>query len=199
MDRCLVVQGPTISKNVSNIKKYWNNIPIVFSTWEGSDKTNYSDEDIVIYNKYPNQYGKKNLNLQLFSSINGFLKAKELGFKRVIKWRQDMYPSNSNSLLELFKLDSINFYAFMQHEHGYVTDYFMEGSVDEMIELFNITNVNVPYPEYAFTQRVFELNLDKKINFVCNDLNEENDIFWISKNLWLSTNKKINRFTNKIV
>lgn len=198
MNRCLVVQGPTHCENVLNIKKSWN-IPIIFSTWIDANKSCYSTNDVVIYNEYPKNYGRKNLNLQLVSSLNGFLKAKQMGFDRVIKWRQDMNPSNSDKLLNLFDTSFINFYAFMKHEHGYVTDYFMEGSVDEMIELFNITNVNVPYPEYAFTQRLFELNLDKKINFICKDLTEENDIFWISKNLWLSTNKKINRFTNKIL
>lgn len=198
MDICVVVQGPTLCEDVLNIKNYWNGMPIIFSTWEDSDKNCYTKDDIVIYNKYPNQRGVKNLNLQKVSSLNGIFKAKELGYKRVIKWRQDFYPSNYNKLLNLFKKDSINFYAYMNHEHGYVTDYFMEGDVDDMISLFEIKNINVPYPEFAFTQRLFELKLDTKSNFICKDLNGENDIFWKSKNFWLSKNNSLKAFTNVI-
>jgi hypothetical protein len=198
MESCLVVQGPTICENVLNIKKYWDGFPVIFSTWEGSNKNCYSVDDVVIYNEYPTNNGIKNLNLQKVSSLNGFIKAKELGYDRVIKWRQDFYPSDYTKLIKLFKKDSINLYAYMIHKHGYITDYFMEGEINDMINLFNITDINVPYPEFAFTKRLFEIKLDKKSNFICKDLNKENDIFWKSKNIWLSKNISLNTFTNNI-
>jgi hypothetical protein len=199
MNSCLIVQGPTFCDNVLNIKKYWNGIPIIFSTWKDCNKDCYSVDDIVIYNEYPTNNGVKNLNLQKVSSLTGILKAKELGYKRVIKWRQDFYPSDYKKLIKLFKEDCINFYAYMMHEHGYITDYFMEGEIDDMINLFNITDINVPYPEFAFTKRLFEIDLDKKSNFICKDLNKENDIFWKSKNIWLSEQNKSNIFNNFII
>ncbi len=191
MDSCLIVQGPTIGDNVIDIKKYWNGFPIIFSTWKHRvDKGCYSDTDIVIYNEYPSRQGTNNLNLQLVSSLNGMLKAKEMGYKRVIKWRQDFYPSDYKKLINLFKKDCINFYSYVSHENGYVTDYFMEGDIDDMIKLFQIEDVNVPYPEFAFTKQLFDLGLDKKSNFICRELDDENDIFWKKKNLWLSRNNK---------
>jgi hypothetical protein len=175
-DICVVVQGRTEIEFVKVLKERFN-IPLIFSTWEDADKTAYSETDIVLYNKYPSDRGPHNFQLQRISSLNGFIKAKELGFKRVIKWRCDLEPNNSEELLKLFKLDYINFHAFVNHQHGYLADFYMGGDIDDMIELFSI-DITPPYPEFAFTLKMYKLKFDKKINFILNKLTENNNILF---------------------
>jgi len=198
MNRCVVVQGPTNFTNVLNIKKHWKNIPIVYSTWEGSDTSCYSTSDIVVLNKIPTNRGVQNLNLQKISSLNGILKAKELGFTRVIKWREDMYPTNSSEFLKLLKLESINFLAFMNHLHGYFTDYFIEGDVDILVDIFENIDINVPYPEYAITKRILENDITD-INFVGNSLTIDNDIIWTKRQKKLSSETNGRLYLNSIL
>lgn len=178
-DICVVVQGRTEIEFVKVLKEKFN-IPLIFSTWEDADKSAYSDSDEVLYNQYPSDRGIYNFHLQRISSLNGILKAKELGYKRVIKWRCDLEPNNSDELLKLFKLDCINFHSFVHHIHGYFADFYMEGNIDDMIELFSI-DWNPPYPEFAFTHKMYELKFDKKVNFILNKLTENNNILFKHK------------------
>ncbi len=101
---CVVVQGRTESNFVKSLKDKFKNIPLIFSTWVDADKSVYSETDIVLYNEYPANRGPHNFHLQRISSLNGFIKAKELGYKRVIKWRCDLEPNNSEELLKLFDI-----------------------------------------------------------------------------------------------
>ena len=198
-DICIVVQGPTNSSNVNRIKECWNGFNLIFSTWEGSDKTCYNDTDIVLYNKNPQSSGTMNINYQKISSLNGFLKAKELGFKRVLKWRSDFITNNSKKLLNLFDEDFLSFYSFQTfHRDGYITDFLMEGNVDELISIFSF-DFNPPYPEWAFTKQVYNLGLDKKVKFICKKLVKDDvDIFWIKRNYWLSDNSKYRGYADKL-
>lgn len=197
-DICLVVQGRTDKNFVNAIKEKFK-IPIIFSTWSDADKTAYDDSDIVLYNQYPSHSGPQNFQLQRVSSLNGFYKAKELGYSRVIKWRCDLEPNNSEELIKLFDRNCINFYAYVEHMDGYLTDYFIEGDVDDMIQLFDI-DANPPYPEYAFTKRLYELRFDKKINFLLNKLTEDNDILFkhSSNTFWMTNNKSLAQFKDTI-
>jgi hypothetical protein len=190
METCVIIQGPTVCDNVSMNKQSWKGYPIIFSTWVGSDSNCYSPTDTIILNEYPEEKGIKNLNLQIISTLSGLYKAKELGFKRAIKWREDFYPTNPSELLKLFKPECINFYAYMNHENGYVTDFFMEGDIDDMIDLFTINDIKVRYPEFAFTKRMYKLGLDSKINFIVKNITEENNIVW--KKLGYSLTKHTN-------
>lgn len=189
MESVVVVQGPTNCELVKKIKDGWADTPIIFSTWEDNQKDCYSESDIVIYNEVPKSIGTQNINLQKVSSLNGFIKAKELGYKRVIKWRSDFIPKNPYDLLKLFKKDFINFYSFINHRNGYVADFFMEGDVDDMINLFSFENIHPSYAEEAITNRMFELGLDKKANFICKELsNDGADVFWNKMGYWFSDN-----------
>jgi hypothetical protein len=197
-DFCVVIQGPTFCENVQEHKKIWKDISIIFSTWEGSNKNCYSDDDLIIYNKIPDNHGIKNLNLQKISSLNGFLFAKKNGFKRVLKWRQDLIPSNPTKLINLFKEECLNFYTYYNHEDGYVCDYFIEGSVDDMISLFEEIKLNVLYPEHAITKSIFKLGYEHKINFIYENITRECDIFWKSKDIYLSQHKNTSVMLNFI-
>jgi hypothetical protein len=200
-DICIVVQGPTVCEDVQNLKECWKGFTIVFSTWEDANKSCYSDDDIVIYNKYPANKGPHNLNLQRISSLNGFLKADSMGFKRVLKWRNDLKTNNSIELIKLFDKNSINFYAFIHHREGYLNDLFMEGNIDDMINLFTIgsQHLNPSYPEFAFTKRMYQLGLDSKSNFICKKLiKDEVDIFWRSRSYWFSANVGRGEYDDKL-
>jgi hypothetical protein len=200
MKTAIIIQGSTNCENISTLKKEWEGSDIIFSTWEGDPIYCYTDEnDIVIYNTRPEIVGVGNLNLQRISALNGFLKAKELGYDRVVKWRYDLIPFNSKALLKLFKEDCINFLAFHDHNAGYLVDYLSEGSVDDMIDLFTISNFDVPHAEVAFTNRMFELGFDKKMNFILKNLEKDKvDIYWQRFNCYLSSYKDINAYKTEI-
>lgn len=196
----IIIQGSTICENVEKLKNDWNPFPIIFSTWDGDPMYCYPDEDdIVVYTNKPEIIGIGNLNLQRLSSLNGFLKAKELGFERVVKWRYDLFPINAEELMKTFKKDSINFLAFHDHNAGYLVDYFSEGNVDDMIEFFTFSDFNVPHAEVAFTNRMFELGFDKKMNFIINDLEKDKkDIYWQKYNHYLSDYKNVKAFGTEV-
>lgn len=198
-DICIVVQGPTNLSNVKKIKECWNGFNIIFSTWEGSDTSCYDDNDIVLYNEYPPNPGVMNINYQKVSSLNGFLKAKEMGFKRVLKWRSDFITNNPKKLLNLFDEKSLNLYSFQKnHLDGYITDFIMEAKIDKLISLFSF-DFNPPYPEWAFTKQMYQLGFDKNVNFICKELVKDDvDIFWIKRNYWLSDNSKYEGYANKL-
>jgi hypothetical protein len=197
-DICVVIQGPTSNENVMKNKKCWEGIPIIFSTWVDSDKTAYDlDNDIVIFNEYPKEHGVGNWNLQRVSTLNGIILAKKLGYKRVLKWRSDFMTNNGINLYNLFDFDKMNFWSFIPHDGGYVTDYFMEGDINQMYELFNFES-NGPFAEKIMTKRLFDLNFLDKINFICKKLNSESDVYWIKSKYWLSQNKQISIYQDTL-
>ena len=197
MSRCIVVQGQTNAEYVKQIKESFKGNHIIFSTWEGTDTDIYDEWDVVLFNPIPADKGVANLNLQRVSSLKGFLKGKEMGFKRVLKWRSDFICADGEELFKLFPEDKLSFYAW--HRDNYVTDFFMEGDIDEMINLFSFDGMNARFPEQAFTNRMFELGLDSKAHFVCKDIFEPNDIKWLKPNYWLSANTLDNDYRNKII
>ena len=197
MSRCIVVQGQTNPQYVKQIKECFKGYHIIFSTWEGTDRDIYDEWDVVLYNPIPADKGVANLNLQRVSSLKGFLKGKEMGFKRVLKWRSDFICASGEELFKLFPEDKLSFYAW--HRDNYVTDFFMEGDIDEMINLFSFDGMNARFPEQAFTNRMFELGLDSKAHFVCKDIFEPNDIKWLKRNYWFSFNTLDNDYRNKII
>ena len=197
MSRCIVVQGQTNAEYVKQIKESFKGYHIIFSTWEGTDRDIYDEWDVVLFNPIPADKGVANLNLQRVSSLKGFLKGKEMGFKRVLKWRSDFICASGEELFKLFPEDKLSFYAW--HRDNYVTDFFMEGDIDEMINLFSFDGMNARFPEQAFTNRMFELGLASKAHFVCKDINESNNIKWLKHDYWFSQNTLDNNYRNKII
>jgi hypothetical protein len=196
MDRCIVIQGPVNLAWIPLVKSGWQGYPTVYSVWRGEPHNPFDYRDNVIWN-YDVPSGVRNLNKQRVSSINGFRQAKDMGFKRVLKWRTDFYCPNPKEFLETFDEDGINFYAY--HRDGYITDFFMEGDIDEMIELFTFDGLApYRYPEEAFTRRLYESGLDTKARFNCRKIFEHNDIKWLKPNYWLSANTLDNDYGDKI-
>lgn len=211
LERCVVVQGPTNSENITKIKDSWKGYDIIFSTWENSDRSLYSDDDIVVYSKFPEINGFLNYNLQRISTYSGLLKAKELGYKRALKWRCDFIPLNTDKFVSLFKEDKLYFYCWhfqfggstLDFFCGYLTDFFCEGSIDYLLKIFEDSEYymnpkdNTP-PEVIFTKKVRDHNLINDVNLLCDYITKENDILWIKNNIYMSEHRDLPQYFNKI-
>jgi hypothetical protein len=184
-DLAVIIQGP--SNHVIDLKKSWEGYNLIWSTWIG-EEGKYDKKDIVLFNEIPIDRGVQNIALQKTSILNGILKAKELGYKRVLKWRSDLLPSNAQKLVNTFKKNCINFLTW--HNTGkYFIDYFTEGDIDDIFNIWNLPTIHGPYPEKILTDNIFFNNF-LNFNFIGEELNETNDIYWAKYNINLSSYKK---------
>jgi hypothetical protein len=180
---CVVVQGQTYPSYVDLVRESWEGYQIIFSTWDNTDKSHYREDDIVIYNPIPDNTGTKNLNLQKISTINGFLKARELGWDRALKSRSDFVTTTADGLFSLFDKKKLNLHAYWD---GYINDFYMEGEIDDILTLFDV-DVNGNFPEWKLTKQLYDSGLNKKSNFIVDKL-EYNvaDIKWERMGYWFS-------------
>ena len=180
---CVVVQGPTYPQWIKMVKESWVGYQVIFSTWENADRSVYDESDIVIYNPIPTNAGVKNLNLQKVSTINGFLKAKELGWDRALKVRGDFSTTTADGLFSLFDKTKLNLHGYW---NGYINDFYMEGEIDDILTLFDVPESG-PYPEWNLTKKLYDSGLNKKAYCIVNKL-EYNaaDIYWQPKQYWFS-------------
>lgn len=183
-ETCIIIQGK--SDYVDQLKNNWINNRVLFSTWIG-EENKYIKNDLVIFNKPPNDSGPQNLFYQQVSSLNGLLEAKKMGFKKALKIRSDMIVKNTKDFLNLFDKD-LNFFYWHNHSGGYICDYFMGGDLNKMIELWDIDLSNkYKFPEEAITKSFIDKKLYKNsFKFFGNSINKSNDIFWIKNNKYLS-------------
>ena len=187
----IIIQGP--SEYVSELKQAWKGYDLIWSTWKG-EEGHYDSDDIVLFNEMPEERGTQNIALQQITTLKGILKAKDLGYERVLKWRSDMIPTNANDFLNLFNLDSVNMFYFHNVREGYFIDYFMEGSVGDIYNMWMINDIHPLYAEKALTDRIIKLKLTN-IEFMGKKLNELNDVLWLKRNIKLSEYKNNNQFT----
>jgi hypothetical protein len=131
----------------------------------------------VIYNTIPQVAGTHNFNLQRVSTIAGLLKAKELGYTHALKIRCDMYPTNAQALLDCMDWNKLNFFAWCNHQDGYVADYIIGGDLNDIFTLFD-TNIYSPYPEWGLTDKLFKSELSNKTNYFLDNINKDNDVYW---------------------
>jgi hypothetical protein len=190
---CVVVQGPTHPSWIQKVKESWVGYQIIFSTWEGTDRKLYDESDIVIYNPIPSECGIKNLNLQKISTINGFLKAKELGWTRALKVRSDFSTTSADGLFSIFDGKKLNLHGWWD---SYITDFYMEGEIEDVITLFEVpTSGN--YPEWHLTKKLYDSGLNKKAVCVVKKMVKDvADIYWIPKGYWFSEHAKYNTPTD---
>lgn len=194
---CVVIQGQTLPDNLAKLKEKWAGYQLVFSTWMGSEE-HYQPDDVVIFSQMPEVNGVSNFNLQKITSWNGLTLAKKMGWDRALKWRSDMWPSDSDSLWNTFDMESLNFFAWHESSGGYVTDYFMEGDIVDVLGLFDVEDVSSHFPEGHVTNRMYELGLDKKARCVGNKFHSNTDVFWAKNDLWLSSYREINGFQYEV-
>lgn len=182
MERAVIIQGPTT--NYVELKDKWG-AHIIWSTWEGNEP-HYSDQDNVIFNPIPSKRGTQNVNLQKISTLSGLEKAKQLGYTRAVKTRSDLYPTDYNKLVSLFK-EGLNVTFFHNHRDGYYVDYIFEGDIDLLIQCFSFNNINPLYAEQIITKQIDKVYPKKNIHYYGKSLTRDNDLFWIKNNVYLST------------
>ena len=188
MDKfCVVVQGP--SSHVDRIKLSFSGIPIVFSTWVGSEH-NYKEDDVVVYNQYPSEAGVGNTNYQKVTTLAGLQKAKELGYTKALKIRCDMIPTNLSEFMNLLDMDKLTLFSWHfvpgTSVKAYVVDYLMAGDIDDLIKMwsFNLGYVNIP--ETMLTKSIVMNFEDREVNYLINKLTDENSVYWIKYNTYIS-------------
>lgn len=180
-DFCVVIQGP--SRYVNELKKHYGNIPIIWSGWVGEENQYDLQTDKVALSNPPQNRGVHNLNMQKISTLNGLDYAKILGFNYAVKMRSDQYPTNPDKFLELFDKDKVTFLS--AHKGGgnpYLIDYFMGGSIDDLISLWEIETNGWPFPERAVTESAITKFKDK-IDYTHHKMSVDNDIYWISRKM----------------
>jgi hypothetical protein len=180
---CVIIQGPITREQVDRHKQIWKDDQIIFSTWETVSTDWFNADDVVLYNKIPNNTGISNLNLQKITTQAGCIKAKEMGYDFVIKWRNDMFPTTKNILLHLFDKSAFNIYSWISaNGYNYISDFFYAGNPIDIYELFEgpTNGVNA---EIVLSKTFFDKKFDdKKINFIRNKLvTGINDIIWESR------------------
>jgi hypothetical protein len=175
MKRCIIVQGPAYSNSIAQIRECWKNYDVIYSTWEGGEGLYASDEK-VIYSKLPHNSGVKNLNYQKVSTLAGLELAKELGYERALKWRSDMWTNNADGLINTFE-DAYNTLCWVDSEGGYLTDFFMEDSIDNLLKVWDI-GTSGSFPERIITTRIEELGWINRVNLIADKLTPELDIYW---------------------
>jgi len=181
---CVVVQGQTYPQYVDSVRRGWDGYQIIFSTWDTTDRTYYNEDDIVIYNPIPADVGTKNLNLQKISTINGFLKARELGWDRALKARSDFSTTTADGLFELFDKNKLNLHGYWD---GYINDFYMEGMIDDILTLFDVAPGG-PYPEWNLTKQLYDSKLNEKSYCIVNGLEfNKADIKWERMGYWFSS------------
>lgn len=186
----IIIQGA--SKYVQEVKYAWRHFKddLIFSTWKG-EENEYDINDIVIFNEIPDISGPFNFNYQKTSTYNGLLKAKELGYTHALKIRSDYLPTNATEFINLLELDKLNFLmwdytSFLWLDYptlnGYIDDHFSFGKIDNMLKLWNIDNIFCHSPEIILTWSYISKLKDVELNFILNNLNENNDLYYIKFN-----------------
>lgn len=155
----IVIQGPLVLEDnftLETVKIYKKNYPehlIIVSTWNDiSDSQLNAFKSIgveLVLNEKPALVGALNVNLQIVSSKNGILKAKELGCNYVYKTRTDQrfYALNITSYLltvlqqqplvgdktsQKLRLVSASMTTVKYRPYG-LGDMFMFGDIDDML------------------------------------------------------------------
>jgi len=175
MKRCIIVQGPAYSNSISQIRECWQGYDVIYSTWDGYQGLHTEDE-IAIYSTLPQSNGVKNLNYQKVSTLAGLELAKQLGYDRALKWRSDMWTNNAAGLIDNFT-DGYNTFCWVDSEGGYLTDYWMEDTIDNLMKVWDI-EPSGSFPEAVLTNRIKELGWMDRVNLIIDKLTPELDIFW---------------------
>lgn len=198
MSRCIIVQGPTYDNSINQIRECWRGYDVIYSTWKGYEH-HYTSDDKVVFSDLPHNAGVKNLNYQKESTLSGLRLAKELGYDRALKWRSDMWCNNPSSFLELMSGD-INTLCWVDSNGGYLTDFFMEGDISTLIEIWDL-NPSGAFPERVITDRIISLGLLDKVHLIVEGVTPDNDVYWNTRYgaYWMHTLNNETIYKNNII
>jgi len=199
---CIIIQGP--SQHVEIIKTKWQStLPIIFSTSD-NEQHHYTPDDVVVYNKLPQEKGKQNVMCQQMTTENGLLKARSLGFKNAIKIRSDQYFTNPTLFIsyltapdfDITKLYFLYCYDYIRKDHAnrhytYLVDYIQIGSISNLLKMWNFKyDIHCEYPEQLITRHVAQTFANTDISFFGDKITSECDIYWLGRNILLSQYSK---------
>lgn len=189
---CVVIQGP--SSHVDRLRHAFSSVPVIFSTWVGSEH-HYKEDDIVVYNQYPSEAGIGNTNYQKATTLAGLAKAKERGCTRALKIRSDMVPSNLSDFMNLLDKDKLTLFSWHfvpdTKVRAYVVDYLMAGSIEDLIKMWSFELRYFDIPEALLTNNIIKHFEGREINYLLHKLSHDNEIIWIKYNTHLSDYKNI--------
>jgi sialic acid synthase SpsE len=137
---CVVVQGKTNLEALPKIRKCFEGYQIIYSCWVDDDVSGYLPTDIVVWNEKPEDFGPGNFYLQRKSTIEGMKKGLELGWERALKWRSDMWCTNSDELMKLFDNESLNLYLVKEITKISSKPVFISTGMSFLEEVENIYN-----------------------------------------------------------
>ena len=136
--------------------------------------------------------------LQQISTYNGLLKAKEMGFENAIKIRSDAYFTDLSCFLKNdIDFNKLNFLFFLNYYrmddpntkkniYKYFYDFAQISNIDNLLKMWNFKYYKCSYSEQITTNHVFNNFKKEDIFFIGNYLTKSCDIYWISRNLYLS-------------
>lgn len=176
ISKFVVIVHGNLRQDPKVIETAWEGFSIIWSIWKDQ---NIETVNTVVQSEYPENYGVQNLALQKVSLYEGLLKAKEMGYERAIKWRTDQYPTNANRFVELFDPSSVNLLFWHNFRNGYYVDYFMEGSIDDLISIWDFDTFDYPYSEYKTTDQIIKKGV--KVNCIGKHLTLDNDVVWVNR------------------
>lgn len=140
-DTCVVITGVIDSSFVSPLINMYKDIPNkIISTWRDQSHINEFIENgfMVCLNDYP--IHKNSTNYQTVNIRQGCIKAKELGFKYVIRMRTDLICNDMGlfmTVIEKFYKDKLTVLCGLQTTVFYYVDFFVAGPISEMLIFFN--------------------------------------------------------------
>lgn len=192
-DTIVISQGPLLySAQVENAWK--GTLPIIHSTWRGENSPQSLRN--MLYSSRPTP-GAQNVWLQAKSTLEGLKLAKENGYKKALKIRSDLVPTNAAKFIELLEGD-LCFLFWHNWRSGYFLDYAMWGNVDTLMDIWSFDEEPL-YPEAGITKKIFDLRLDKcEIKFIGPHLDKNNDLHWLKNNVFISDYSQDSLYLDKI-
>ncbi len=197
INQYIIVQGPT-KYYKELIESYQHQKNIIISTLDNEPLENINE--LKKYFKlivYPFQFnpGTGNLNCQTITTTNGLLSANTLGATHALKIRSDMIISDVQKFMKILEeKPRISFLAW--HIDGYLIDYLNYGSINDMIDWWNVIEVNINYAERNLInhfsmikkEQLFTIsNIKKHVDFFMEDLHKANiHIHWLKNNIMVS-------------
>lgn len=192
-DLAIIIHGLIDEQLLEDVKQLKKNV--VFSCWSNNN-LDFGDYHVT-KNEEPSDSQIGNLIKQSKSILYGCDLAKNMGFKRALKIRGDMFIKNKISFIDSINNDKLNFFSWhfcdsVPNSKGYIVDYFMSGKLEDIEFLWSV-NLSLGYPiaEQYITHNFLKLLKEKdlKYNFIFDKINQDNDVFWSKKNTYLSTYK----------
>jgi hypothetical protein len=202
MKRCIIVQGPTYSNSISQIRECWKGYDVIYSTWAGTEglyEGLYTNDERVIYSPLPSTPGTYNMNYQKMSTIAGLELAKSMGYDRALKMRSDMWVKNPQGFFD--KLTDGYNTLFWYQPGAYLSDYWMEDTIDNLLTLWDVVPEGTLPPERILTDRLIELGWLARVNLLVSELSADDvDIFWNRRNIayWMHRLNTETEYKNNI-